>query len=73
MEGAMSDASPLSGQRPVWLDDKTKSIMGCAIARERSLSRTLMTYIVTGLVFMLLLDSEGRIFPNDKQVRPGQI
>jgi hypothetical protein len=36
------------------LDDKTKSIMDRAIAREQSLSRMLMTYIVTGLVFMLL-------------------
>src|SRR5580692_11598242 len=54
MESAMSDASPLAGQRPVWLDDKTESIMDRAIAREQSLSRMLMTYIVTGLVFMLL-------------------
>lgn len=50
----MSDASPLAGQRPDWLDDKTKSIMDRAIAREQSLSRMLMTYIVRGLVFMLL-------------------
>ena len=50
----MSDASPLAGQRPVWLDDKTKSVMDRAIAREQALSRMLMTYIVTGLVFMLL-------------------
>lgn len=50
----MSDASPLAGQRPVWLDNNTKSIMERAIAREQSLSRMLMTYIVTGLVFMLL-------------------
>ncbi len=50
----MSDASPVASQRPVWLDDKTKSIMDRAIAREQSLSRMLMTYIVTGLVFMLL-------------------
>ena len=40
--------------RPVWLDDKTKSIMDRAISREQALSRMLMTYIVTGLVFMLL-------------------
>jgi uncharacterized protein involved in response to NO len=40
--------------RPVRLDDKTQSIMDRAIAREQSLSRLLMTYIVTGLVFMLL-------------------
>ena len=40
--------------RPVWLDDKTKSIMDRAISREQSLSRLLMTYIVAGLVFMLL-------------------
>jgi len=50
----MSDASPVASQRPVWLDDKTKSAMDRAIAREQSLSRMLMTYIVTGLVFMLL-------------------
>ncbi|MGA8143296.1 MAG: NnrS family protein [Candidatus Acidiferrales bacterium] len=50
----MSDASPLASQRPVWVDDKTKSIMERAIAREQSLSRMLTTYIVTGLVFMLL-------------------
>ena len=50
----MSDGSPVAGQRPVWLDNKTKSIMDRAIAREQSLSRMLMTYIVTGLVFMLL-------------------
>ena len=40
--------------RPAWLDDKTKSLMDRAISRETSLSRMLMTYIVTGLVFMLL-------------------
>jgi uncharacterized protein involved in response to NO len=50
----MSDGSPDASQRPVWLDDKTKSVMDRAIAREQSLSRMLMTYIVTGLVFMLL-------------------
>ena len=50
----MSDASPVASQRPVWLDDKTKSVMDRAIAREQSLSHMLMTYIVTGLVFMLL-------------------
>jgi hypothetical protein len=54
MEGTMSDGSPVAGQRPVWLDDKTKSVMDRAIAREQSVSRMLMTYIVTGLVFMLL-------------------
>lgn len=43
-----------SSQRPVWLDDKTKSVVELAIAREQSLSRLLMTYIVTGLIFMLL-------------------
>ena len=50
----MSDGSPVASQRPVWLDDKTKSVMDRAIVREQSLSRLLMTYIVTGLVFMLL-------------------
>jgi hypothetical protein len=54
MKGTMSDASPLAGQRPVWLEDKTKSIMDRAIAREQSLPRMLRAYIVTGLVFMLL-------------------
>ena len=39
---------------PVWLDGDTKSVMERAIAREQSLSRLLMTYIVTGLIFMLL-------------------
>ena len=50
----MSDVAPVAGPKPVWLDDKTKSVMDRAIAREQSLSRLLMTYIVTGLVFMLL-------------------
>ena len=50
----MSDASPVASQRAAWLDDTTKSVMDRAIAREQSLSRMLMTYIVTGLVFMLL-------------------
>ncbi len=46
---------PTAGSpRPVRLDDKTKSVMGRAIAREQALSRLLMTYIVTGLIFMLL-------------------
>jgi hypothetical protein len=40
--------------RAVRRDDQTKSIMDRAIAREQSLSRLLMTYIVTGLIFMLL-------------------
>ena len=42
------------GERPAWLDDQTKSVMDRAIAREQSLSRLLMTYIVTGIIFMLL-------------------
>ena len=50
----MSDFAPVPGLRPAWLDDKTKSIMDRAIAREQSLSRLLMTYIITGLIFMLL-------------------
>lgn len=40
--------------RPVQLDHKTKSIVDRAIAREQSLSRLLMTYIVAGIIFMLL-------------------
>jgi hypothetical protein len=35
--------------RAVRLDDQTKSILYRAIAREQSLSRLLMTYVVTGL------------------------
>jgi len=31
-------------ERPVWLDEKTKSVMDRAIAREQLLSRLLMTY-----------------------------
>jgi len=50
----MANISSTSTPRSVWLDDKTKSTMDRAIARERSLSRLLMTYIITGLVFMLL-------------------
>src|SRR5438270_6510304 len=50
----MPDISRTVNQRPLWLDDKTKSIMDRAIAREPSLARLLMTYIVTGLIFMLL-------------------
>jgi hypothetical protein len=50
----MANVPLTSSQRPVWLDDKTKSIMDREIAREQSLSRLLMTYIVAGLIFMLL-------------------
>jgi uncharacterized protein involved in response to NO len=50
----MANLPPTSSQRPVWLDDKTKSVMDRSIAREQSLSRLLMTYIITGLIFMLL-------------------
>src|SRR5207253_947994 len=53
-ESVMSDLAPVPGLRPVRLDDKTKSIMDRAIAREQSLSRLLMTFIVTGLIFVLL-------------------
>jgi uncharacterized protein involved in response to NO len=54
MENGMSSGNPASSQRPAWLDDKTKSLMDRAIGREQALSRLLMTYIVTGLLFMLL-------------------
>lgn len=50
----MATVPPAFNQRPVWLDDKTKSIMDRAIAREQSVSILLMTYILTGLIFMLL-------------------
>jgi hypothetical protein len=53
-ENEMANVPTTSSERPTWLDDKTKSVMARAIAREQSLSRMLMTYIVTGLVFMLL-------------------
>jgi len=42
------------GGNPGWLDQKTKSVMDRAIAREKRLSAMLMTYILSGLVFMLL-------------------
>lgn len=44
----------IQNERPVWLDNQTKSVMDRAIALEQSLSRLLMTYIITGIVFMLL-------------------
>jgi hypothetical protein len=44
----MSNVSPVASQRPLWLDDKTKSVMDRAIVSEQSLSRLLMTYTVTG-------------------------
>ena len=47
----MANMPSASSPRPVWLDDKTKSIMDRAIAREQSLSRLLMTYIITGSNF----------------------
>ena len=50
----MANVPSTSTKRPVWLDGKTKAIMDRAIAREQSLSRLLMTYIVAGLIFMLL-------------------
>ena len=50
----MTNMPSASSPRPVWLDDKTKSIMDRAITREQALSRLLMTYIITGLIFMLL-------------------
>lgn len=40
--------------RPRGLDKETQSLMDRAIAREKALSVVLMTYIVSGLVFMLL-------------------
>lgn len=53
-ENKMANVPTTSSERPTWLDDKTKSVMDRAIAREQALSRLLMTYIITGLVFMLL-------------------
>jgi uncharacterized protein involved in response to NO len=40
--------------KPKGLDSKTQSLMDRSIAREKTLSAMLMTYILTGLVFMLL-------------------
>jgi uncharacterized protein involved in response to NO len=51
-EVCMSSTVPGTGSRVV-LDAATKSRMDQAIARETRLSRLLMTYIVTGLLFML--------------------
>ena len=39
---------------PPWLDKRTRSLMDRAVSREKALSAVLMTYIVSGLVFMLL-------------------
>jgi len=50
----MSHVSHAAGSRPISPDDATKSMMDRAIAREKALSAMLMTYILTGLVFMLL-------------------
>lgn len=50
----MAHTPVVSGAQPVWLDEKTKSIMDRAIAREQSLSHLLMMYIISGLIFMLL-------------------
>ena len=58
----MVNMPPGGSPRPVWLDDKTKSIMDRAIAREQSLSRLLMTYIVTGLIFMLTIEITANLF-----------
>lgn len=40
--------------RPSRLDARTQSLMDRAITREKALSAVLMTYIVSGLIFMLL-------------------
>jgi uncharacterized protein involved in response to NO len=50
MASATMDPQP----KPQWLDGATQSLMDRAIAREKSLSSVLMTYIVSGLIFMLL-------------------
>lgn len=42
------------GGKPVSLDSDTMAVMNRTIRREKHLSVLLMTYIVTGLVFMLL-------------------
>ena len=45
---------PFALHRPAWLDEGTQSLMDRAISREKALSAMLMTYILTGLLFMLL-------------------
>lgn len=50
MDGMPAEAEA----KPKWLDDETQSLMDRAIAREKALSAMLMTYILTGLLFMLL-------------------
>jgi hypothetical protein len=67
MENAMANTPSVKNQQSVWLDDKTKSIMDRAIAREQSLSRLLMTYIVTGLIFMLLPGTSWRMESHQNQ------
>jgi len=54
IKNTMADRLSAGSPRPVRLNDKTQSIMDRAIAREQSLSHLLMTYIATGVVFMLL-------------------
>jgi uncharacterized protein involved in response to NO len=50
----MTDKTPESISRSHGLNGSTRSLMDRAISREKALSAMLMTYIVTGLVFMLL-------------------
>lgn len=45
---------PFALPKPAWLDEETQSLMDRAISREKALSAMLMTYILTGLLFMLL-------------------
>ena len=50
----MSNVPATHTEHSAWLDASTRSLMDRAIAREKSLSVLLMTYIITGLIFMLL-------------------
>ena len=50
----MASAPVSTPSKPRWLDAKTQSLMDRTIARENALSTILMTYILTGLAFMLL-------------------
>ena len=51
----MKDASPIATNPRVRLDAASKSRLAQVVAWEKKLSRLLMTYILSGLLFMLLL------------------
>ncbi len=53
-ETKMASVIGSATSKPQWLDASTQGLMDRTIAREKALSALLLTYILTGLVFMLL-------------------